>query len=122
MQVRFLIPARANFQDDLNKKTVLRLIRKSGGRVSVFLYPGMNHTKLMFSEKLLSVGSCNITKKAFRQLDELNLFVPAGCVGDAAFTEAVRHSAEELFAVSAEAGEEQLRHSRIVAALESTVM
>ena len=36
----------------------------------------MVHTKLLANEKWISFGSCNITKKAFRQLSELNLFVP----------------------------------------------
>ena len=35
----------------------------------------MLHTKLVMNDDLISFGSTNITKKAFRQLDELNLSV-----------------------------------------------
>ena len=34
----------------------------------------MVHTKMIYTEKWASFGSTNITKKAFEQLDELNLF------------------------------------------------
>ena len=35
----------------------------------------MLHTKLVMNEQYISFGSTNITKKAFAQLNELNLFV-----------------------------------------------
>ena len=35
----------------------------------------MLHTKLVMNEQTISFGSTNITKKAFAQLNELNLFV-----------------------------------------------
>ena len=38
--------------------------------------PKMLHTKLIMSEKTVSFGSANITKKAFSQLDELNFSLP----------------------------------------------
>ena len=76
VRVNVMIPARANFQDDTNKRTVRRLMEKSGGRIAVFYTPKMLHTKLMASEKTISFGSANITKKAFSQLDELNLSLP----------------------------------------------
>ena len=118
VRVRVVIPAHANFQDDLNKKTVRRLIRKSGGAVKVCAYPGMLHAKLLMSEKALSLGSCNITKKAFRQLDELNL----SAANDASdFAAAVRGSAEDTFARSAplDAG---VRYRPLVAAAESLLV
>jgi phosphatidylserine/phosphatidylglycerophosphate/cardiolipin synthase-like enzyme len=41
----------------------------------VYLSPRMLHTKMIITENFISFGSTNITKKAFHQLDELNLFV-----------------------------------------------
>jgi phosphatidylserine/phosphatidylglycerophosphate/cardiolipin synthase-like enzyme len=70
-----MIPAHANFQDSANRKTVRYLLKKSGGGIAVYLSPRMLHTKLIATEKMVSFGSTNITKKAFCQLSELNLFL-----------------------------------------------
>jgi len=77
VRVKILVPARANFQSDSNLKAVKRLLKSSHGNITVYLSPKMVHTKLVRSEKMLSLGSTNITKKAFSQLSELNLFVTA---------------------------------------------
>lgn len=76
VRVTVLVPQRANYQSDSNLKTVRQLLHKSDGGITVYLSPKMVHTKLLANEKWISFGSCNITKKAFRQLSELNLFVP----------------------------------------------
>ena len=78
VRISILVPERANFQSDTNLKTVKRLLRRSHGGVSVYLSPKMVHTKLIKSEKMISLGSTNITKKAFSQLSELNLFLKNG--------------------------------------------
>jgi len=75
VKVTIMIPVRANFQNDSNRKAVRRLLRASGGGIAVYFSPRMLHTKMIITEDLISFGSTNITKKAFRQLDELNLFV-----------------------------------------------
>lgn len=116
--VRVVIPAHANFQDDLNKKAVKRLMKKSGGVIRVYAYPGMLHAKLLMSEKALSLGSCNITKKAFGQLDELNL----SAANDAScFAATVRESAEDTFARSKPLGAD-VRYRPVVAAAESLLV
>ena len=76
--VTVLIPERANFQNDSNRRTVRRLLEESGGKIQVWFSPKMLHTKLMMNEQYISFGSTNITKKAFEQLNELNLFVKRG--------------------------------------------
>ena len=75
VQVTVLIPAHANYQSDSNKKAVRRLLQRTSGGITVYLSPDMHHTKLIATEKEISLGSTNLTKKAFAQLDELNLFV-----------------------------------------------
>lgn len=85
VKVTLVIPARANFQDDSNKSAVYRIMKNvnrrlcvsSGGSVTLWFSPKMLHTKLVATESLVSFGSCNITKKAFYQLDELNVFIRA---------------------------------------------
>ncbi len=73
--VHILIPSRANFQSDSNRRAVKRLLKRSLGNIHVYLSPKMVHTKLLRSEKMITLGSTNITKKAFSQLSELNLFL-----------------------------------------------
>lgn len=76
--VTVLVPERANFQSDTNRKTVKKLLKMTNNGITAYFSPKMVHTKLVASEKWVSFGSTNITKKAFRQLDELNLFLPRG--------------------------------------------
>ena len=75
VKVCIVIPQSANFQKDSNYKTVKTLLKKTNGEIEVYLTPKMAHTKLIATESVISLGSTNITKKAFKQLSELNLFV-----------------------------------------------
>ena len=76
VQVTILVPERANYQSDSNRKTVKKLLKLTNNGITVYFSPKMVHTKLLANEEWVSFGSCNITKKAFGQLDELNLFLP----------------------------------------------
>ena len=89
VHVTIVIPERANFQNDSNRRAMRKLLKATGGGIEVYLSPKMLHTKLVMSEQTISFGSTNITKKAFCQLDELNLFVPHT---DCAFTRALSDS------------------------------
>ncbi len=75
VKVTILVPERANYQSDTNRKTVRRLLRDTDNGITVYFSPKMVHTKLVANEEMVSFGSTNITKKAFAQLSELNLFV-----------------------------------------------
>ena len=76
VRVTVLVPERANFQSDTNRKTVKKLLQMTDNGITVYYSPKMVHTKLVANEDWVSFGSTNITKKAFRQLSELNLFLP----------------------------------------------
>ena len=76
VHVTIVIPERANFQNDSNRRTASKLLKATNGGIRVYFSPKMLHTKLVMNERTISFGSTNITKKAFGQLDELNLFVP----------------------------------------------
>ena len=76
VRVTLLLPENANFQNDSNRRTAKSLLKATNGGIQVYLSPKMLHTKLVMNEKTISFGSTNITKKAFAQLDELNLFLP----------------------------------------------
>lgn len=89
VDINIVIPNSANFQDDLNKKFITRIVKESNGKVKSYLCPNMLHAKLVMNEKTISLGSCNITKKAFKKLDELNLITDND---DFAFAKSVRDS------------------------------
>ena len=75
VHVTVIIPEKANFQNDSNRRMVRKLLKATNGQIAVYLSPQMLHTKLIMNEKYISLGSTNITKKAFSQLNELNLFI-----------------------------------------------
>ena len=76
VRVRILIPRRANYQSNSNLLAMKTLLREGEGRIAVYLSEKMMHAKLVLTEERVSLGSCNITKKAFRQLDETNVEIP----------------------------------------------
>lgn len=120
VDVRVLIPAAANFQDASNKRTAAALLRKSNGRIRVFLSPHMTHAKFIMTEKIITVGSANITKKAFKQLDELNYLAPHD---ESAFAQAFEKSAEALFSEAREVLDPaELPYNDFLARIESVLV
>jgi len=118
VRVRLLMPARANFTDASNKRTLCALCGCEG--LTLYLSDRMVHAKLFLSEKTIAVGSCNISKKAFGELDELDVFWPND---GGAFAQAVRASVEETVAEAARVtGPEMLRHNALLAWMESLLM
>ena len=120
VRVTVLVPERANFQNDSNRRTVKKLLEASGGEIGVYLSPRMLHTKLVMSENTISFGSTNITKKAFAQLNELNLFLSNG---DGDFQQAMRRSVEADLRESRQVrSAKEIRYNRLLAFLEGFVV
>ena len=94
VKVRLLLPQHANFNHELNLLTAYRLLGEMDQNLAVFLSPKMVHAKVLVSEKMISLGSCNINRKAFRSLDELNLFWPND---SQPFATSLRNDLEEQF-------------------------
>ena len=115
VQVTVLIPDRANFQSDSNRKTVKKLLKVTNGGITVYFSPKMVHTKLVANEHWVSFGSCNITKKAFGQLDELNFFLRRGSDTAEALMDSVR--AEHALAWQVK-DRREVRYNRLLAWLE----
>ena len=116
VRVTILVPQRANFQNDSNRRTICKLLKESQGGIRVLLSPKMLHTKLVMNEKTISFGSTNITKKAFNQLDELNLFVPND---DSEFARAMHESiAADIRAAQPVTDHREVEYSRLTAWLE----
>ena len=115
VQVTVLVPERANFQNDSNRKTVKKLLQMTNNGITVYFSPKMVHTKLVATEDWVSFGSCNITRKAFRQLDELNFFLRRG--GDTA--EALMDSVRAEHALSRRVTDRrEVKYNRLLAWME----
>ena len=116
VKVSLLMPENANFQNDTNRKTARRLMKKTGGGIELYFSPRMLHTKLVMNEKNISFGSTNITKKAFHQLSELNLFLEnKDCPLREALLaneKALRREAKRI------SSHKEIRYRRLLAALE----
>jgi phosphatidylserine/phosphatidylglycerophosphate/cardiolipin synthase-like enzyme len=75
----------------------------------------MVHTKLVANEDWVSFGSTNITKKAFGQLSELNLFLPR----ESETTQQFMESVEENHALSRRIESwQEVKYNRLLAWLE----
>ena len=120
VKVSILVPERANFENDSNRKTVRYLLDKSNGGIAVYLSPRMVHAKMMYNEKEISLGSSNITKKAFRQLSELNLAFPRD--GSSAAQRLIESDEENRRISRRVRNPKEIRYRRFAAWLESLVV
>lgn len=73
VHIRILIPGRANFEDDSNKRCMHTLLKRTGNGIKVYLSPKMVHAKVIYNENTVMFGSSNITNRAFRQLGETDI-------------------------------------------------
>ena len=116
VRVTVIIPEKANFQNDSNRRAVSRLLKASNGEIKVYLSPKMLHTKMMMNDGCISLGSTNITKKAFSQLNELNLFVRrTGSEFEAALCASIHDDVNGARRVK---DDRQIGYNRLVAFLE----
>lgn len=113
--VTVLVPERANYQSDTNRKTMKKLLKMTDNGITVYFSPKMVHTKLVANEDWVSFGSTNITKKAFAQLSELNLFLPR----ESETAEQLMESVAENHAASRRViGWQEITYNRLLAWLE----
>lgn len=123
VKINIIIPETANFMDDLNKGTIKKLFKaaqNAGTSVNFFLAPYMVHAKLIMSEKTINLGSCNITRKSFKGLGELNFELDNNS-GDAALC--LKSSVEELISLSHMVDDkEKLTNRQLIYAIERSFM
>ena len=130
VSVRILISSSANYMNDMNRRTVSKLLsskqvfcnrdRNTGGKLSVFMTDYMLHAKLMMNEKHIITGSCNINQKSFSKLGELCVAVNND---NSPFACQVRESVEEIFRNSARIYAcDDIRFDHIMAAVEMAIM
>ena len=119
VKISILIPEKANFQNDLNRKTIRRLMKQNDNKITVFLSPKMVHTKFIASEKSVSFGSTNITQKAFKQLSELNLSLENN---DSEFVYTLLESVRENQSLSKKViSYKEIKYNRLIALLEGFI-
>ena len=117
VRIRILIPERANFQNDSNRKTMRILMQRCSNEIEVRLSPKMVHTKLIYNENALMFGSCNITNRAFKQLGEVDIELKNE---DTPLVRSFKESVEENFSLSQPVNDyHQIRHSPVVAWFEN---
>lgn len=116
VKITVMIPSFANFQNDTNRKTVKKLMKKTNDGITLYFSPKMVHTKMLIADEKISFGSTNITKKAFCQLDELNLCIANA---DCDFVETLRQSVEENYLLSQKiTSYKQIKYNGLLAFLE----
>ena len=116
VRIRILIPERANFQNNSNRKTMNLLMKRCQNDIQVLLSPKMVHTKLIANERVTMFGSCNITNLAFTRLGELDIELENQ---DAPLIVHIRDSVAENFALSRLVTDRrQIRYSPLMAYLE----
>jgi cardiolipin synthase len=120
VRVRILMPKNSNFQNDTNYKTAKLLLKKSRGKIEIYFTEKMVHTKLFLTDDWYSFGSTNITAKAFKQLEELNLFVRNT---PSEFTTALRESVEENFSISVRQDDyKKIKYNRLKTLIEGLLV
>ena len=120
VHITLILPEHANYQDDSNRRTACKLLKATDGGIEVFFSPKMLHTKLMINDDLISFGSTNITKKAFGQLDELNLFVKNT---DSTFRDTLMESVEaDMRGAKRVNHYREIKYNRLLAFLEGFIV
>lgn len=72
-------------------------MKKTNNGIVLYFSPKMVHTKLIIADDIITFGSANITKKAFKQLNELNLCITKD---DCTFVNELIESINDNYALS----------------------
>lgn len=75
VNITIMIPEYPNFQQQTNRKCMHILMKKTHNNIKLYFSPKMVHTKMIVTEKEITIGSTNITNKSFNVLSELNIFI-----------------------------------------------
>lgn len=123
VKITVLISKSANYQDDLNKKTVQKLMKLCNNDITLLESPKMLHTKLVMNEKEISLGSTNITKKAFKQLSEANVNICKTNTEYADFVNDLTTNVKANYALSEQITDfHKIKYNKLNAFLEGFVM
>jgi len=74
--VNMILPAKSNIQEDLNKRVLKHIMKRTNNNVKVYLSKDMVHAKLLrVDDRILTLGSTNLNKRAMENLLELNVVI-----------------------------------------------
>ena len=117
VRIRILIPEYANFMNNSNRKAMYLLMKYCRNEIELRFSPKMIHTKLIFSENSVMFGSCNITNRAFFQLDEVDIELKNE---DTPLINHIKESVDENWSLSQLVDDyRQIRYSPMIAWIES---
>lgn len=92
VDVQIIIPAWANIQNELNLKTMCEIFSRTDGKASVYLSPGMLHSKMMdIDGQSILIGSANFNERSLNYFSELNLLIS----GDSRCADTIRRTFSE---------------------------
>ena len=76
LDITILLPEKANLQNDLNMKTLKKIMNQTNNKINVYLSKKMVHAKMIIiDDKVLTFGSCNTNKNSMNKLSELNILI-----------------------------------------------
>ncbi len=96
IDITILIPEKANLQNDLNHKTLKKIMKQTNNKINAYLSKKMVHAKMIIiDDKIVTFGSCNINKNSMTKLSELNILI--NLLSCKEFDEKLKISLEENF-------------------------
>ena len=76
IEVRIIVPEKANLQQDYNMKVLKDIYLKSNKRIKIYKSQDMIHAKmLVIDNEIMTVGSLNLNRQAMAKLSELNIVI-----------------------------------------------
>ena len=76
IDITILLPEKANLQNDLNMKTLKRIMKETNNKVNAYLSRKMVHAKMIIiDDEIITFGSANINKNGMETLSELNILI-----------------------------------------------
>ena len=76
IDITLLLPEKANLQNNLNMKVLIRIMKETSNKVNAYLSKNMVHAKMIIiDDQIVTFGSANINKNGMTKLSELNILI-----------------------------------------------
>lgn len=76
IDITLLLPEKANLQNNLNMKVLIRIMKETSNKVNAYLSKKMVHAKMIIiDDQIVTFGSANINKNGMTKLSELNILI-----------------------------------------------
>ena len=120
VKVTIITAQKANIQNDLNRKVLKELMKKTNNKINLYLSKRMVHAKLIQVDgKVMTVGSINLNRAALIKMYETNVLVKNY---QPEFNEKLQESIRKSISESVKISDHnQITYKRVKAFLESIV-